>query len=375
VIRKTLEEEGVKVPKHKWFDRIGHVDQDDLVLSGALAGLATAVYQPHKYPTVVGWRRPIGLACVRGLAFWVLGQPLIWYLNRHTIADDWKKYSAAKQKAHLAEIELLRKTSMKKQSKGTVFQWPASGSSFPAQMTAPTNPLLSHDLPPDPAILDSIGPGKAPHELAYDTWEEKVVALPTTDYRWEPTSSADGERSLQGHIEKLLERRQKLVKQVEWLWHELAIRENNYHNLPPGEDKDITRKKLELLGSMHKNLWVEISELDWMIGDSRKQILQLQSRNKGITWLPPTTVANASFANDKTGTQPVDESIWNRLIRDLRNHQENLQAVMASMDEVLLTDEKDSEEKEEFDRTLKEVKQNEEATEGLIQEFEDRGKK
>lgn len=205
---------------------------------------------------------------------------------------------------------------------------------------------------PDSAKIEPQPAGSQPHNCVL--FNGSLVYGTTRDYFWEPESADSGIKALKEHVEQLNEKRTKLVQEAAFLFQEVAQRENKYLALDKDEhDTEVgrkSRKAMELLSSMHSNTYTEIAELDWLISDSKKMILQLETNG---TWMPKSP-----------GTP--DPKVTEAVLDKIRQHQKKTENMLQQLGYLVVP----AEAQPQLEEDLREVKENTEATTDLVEYFE-----
>jgi len=195
-------------------------------------------------------------------------------------------------------------------------------------------------------------PGTKPHHCIL--LNGSLVYAPARDYLWEPENAESGIAVLKEHVEDLNEKRTKLVQEAAFLFHEVTQRENQFLALDNSEhDTEAgrkTRKAMELLSSMHSNIYSEIAETDWLISDSKKMILQLETNG---TWMPK-------------GQGAPDPSVIEAVLEKIKQHQKTTEYMLQQMGHMIVP----AESQPKLDEDLREIKENTEATTDLVEYFE-----
>ncbi|KIW07940.1 uncharacterized protein PV09_01844 [Verruconis gallopava] len=201
-------------------------------------------------------------------------------------------------------------------------------------------------------------PGSEPH-MAVKTQDGTKIYAPQRDYEWNPTSAQTGLEILQDHLEELSTARSKQAQTAEYLWNMIARREADkfppYARNDEAEEIILERKALELLTSIHRQVYSQIADLDWCIANTKKLILQFQTDGK---WVPSTSVQSSvlSEARDK-------------ILENIRLHKKNLEVQQTTFanEENIKMMAISEDEKEDIRRALRE---NLAATTRLLEDLE-----
>jgi hypothetical protein len=209
---------------------------------------------------------------------------------------------------------------------------------------------------PESATVMPQPSGSQPHNCVL--FNGSLVYGTTRDYLWEPEDAESGIKRLKEHVKELTEKRAKLVQEAAFLFQEVAQRENKYLTLSKEEhDTEMgrkSRKAMELLSSMHSNTYTEIAELDWLISDSKKMILQLETDG---TWMPKSP-------------GPPAPQITEAILDKIRQHQKKTELMLQQLDYLAVP----TEAQPQLEDDKREVKENAEATTDLVEYFEELSK-
>lgn len=326
---------------------------DDFAFAGMAAGCLLSLPRGISRPSEAGPpTRILGAMAVGSLAGIVLF-PILYY-NRFMEAAT--KFEEAYEKARLVRLQ-LQASQRWKPFFGTrgfpvaqIQQMAPPSSQSGTLMSAPAQEELMPQLPsPHPALPP---PGSEPHAVAIVNGE--VRPWPNTDYFWNPGSRDEGIKKLQEHIKQLQETRKELATEAEYLWIVIAKKEHLYYTEEDEEKKTFLRKELELLGDIHSKMFQDISGYDWMIADSKKNILQL----KNDKWIP------------EPRTPEVLKHSPERSLKLIRSHLNNMKEAVKANDQNLFPDDTPEEIRDHIEKQQEFLKQNMDATASLVREFE-----
>lgn len=198
-------------------------------------------------------------------------------------------------------------------------------------------------------------PGYAPH-MTIETETGEKITQAQRDFEWNPESAQEGIEELRDHLEDLNKARAKAAQSAEYLWNTIAQREASKY--PPYGRKDdledvvLERKALELLTSIHKQLYSHITDLDWCIANTKKLMLQMQSDGK---WLPNTV-------NSIVATETRE-----KILNNIRMHRRTLEVQESTIEESLKMMPVTDEDKDDIRRS---VSENLVATTKLLEDLE-----
>ncbi|KAF2835549.1 hypothetical protein M501DRAFT_988841 [Patellaria atrata CBS 101060] len=276
----------IKPRRRSWIELNDQVELDDYIVVGACGGMAMAFLRRKHRP--MNFTRYLGAAAMGGFFAFHVG----FYRMSDTAGSAWRTFMETQGQATQFKVKLRKKYFAEAQERKAAAGSPTPLEQLFSMLKGSDKDTSQPGVPSHGTVavfeeLQEYGqqsqPGAAPHVYIIDE-NEKRKWVPTTDYHWEPRSPQEGLQELQGHIVELTDLRKQLVEETEYLWIELARREQIFYREKDESIRRGQRKELELLGSMHFNLWAEISLLDWMIADSRKNMLQLQPAKEGKKW-------------------------------------------------------------------------------------------
>jgi len=354
-----LESEGVKIPRRKFFEKSSEMTKDDAGLIGAAVGLLL-------YPTL---RRPLPANSSFAYTFnrvmgrfgaASLGATSAFFLFT---AVRFSACDAAMRK-HIAQNAIAKRIYEERTGRKAP-DWlyqrllePEDVGQAGVEIPLGAHLAMVAANAGDEMFPASISPqpvGSNPHHVMIVNG--KPHYLNTRDYLWRPANSDEGLRLLHEQLNELNGKRSSLVQTAEFLWIEIAKRERLYmkENEPDSASGRQLRKTLELLSSMHSNTWTEISEIDWLIADTKKIILQVQ---KAGDWTPdkPLNIDLKTYKPEK-------------VLELVRQHKEKTAQMLSHIDSLIVTSENDQVKREE---NLKEIRENDIATGELLRELEER---
>lgn len=217
---------------------------------------------------------------------------------------------------------------------------------------SPPDNLQSLGFPEAP-VVEPQPHGLHPHSCVLV--DGSLVFGPMRDYHWEPDSTEAGIKTLKEHVEILTEKRTRLAQEAACLFQEVAKRESKYQAMDITEhDTEAgrrSRKAMELLSSMHFNTYSDIAALDWLISDSKKILLQLETNG---TWMPKSQ-------------GPPDQKVLGVILEQVRLHQKKTELLQRQLGSLLVTQENQAQVEED----IREVKENAEATADLVEYYEE----
>ena len=328
--RPYLESKGITVPRQKLVTRTLHLDEDSFILAGGIAGIlfARTVAKPWQ---VTGWKRIVGAFSMGAFCGDLTNYAYHWRQIRPS-AEKVEQQKAMRA-MYAEEMKQYRKNNVAAKysitlEAGSGSDGDGGSSGKPGQGTS-MQQLLKDLQKQAEENLEKLAQtdahkidGEDPQPHYSELRDGERVFRPDTNYGWTGTSDA-----LDVHINLLRERREKLKQEAELLWHNMAVKEAQYHATPnKNSDPDETRMTLEVMNHLHINAYLEISQLDWMISSSQKRKLQL---DKTKPWVPPPP-PNAGSLKPKHTLLLLDE-----LERDNKNNLDELQALKTHTQMVL----------------------------------------
>lgn len=343
-----LEEEGIEIPKPKYFTRTKEWTADDSNVLGGIAGLSTFAIMRRPLPGA-GSKilRALGAACFGSTVGSMIHSTFIASRNS-TRQHQWLMQQVIAK--HIYESK------MREQAPHWLYPLAIEKEELDRRDEAGTAALAAHL-----AKTGAIGTANtqelwAPHAGRIDGRGQPVFQR-ERNYAWKYDTQAEGLRYLNSHLEYLHSKRKDLVEIVEFLWIEVAKRERLYlkENDREGENGRLLRKSLELLSSTHGDYCHDISVYDWLINDTQKMILQVQN---GGDWFPQ----KPQNIDLKTYRPPEG------LLEGFRNHKAALEKRLAEGEGAIV----EPEYQDKLDNLLRHTRENIKATEMLIQEVEKR---
>jgi hypothetical protein len=354
-----LEAEGVKLPQRKFFEKSSEMTRDDAGLIGVAFGLLLypALRRPlpatssfaYTFNRVMGRFGAASLGATSAvLLFTAVRFSACDAAMRKHIAQDAIAKRIYEEKTGRKAPDWLYQHLLEPEDVGQAGVEIPLGAHLAMVAANAGDEMFPASISPQPA-------GSNPHHVVIVNG--KTHYLNTRDYLWRPANSEEGLRLLHEQLNELNGKRSSLVQTAEFLWIEIAKRERLYmkENEPDSASGRQLRKTLELLSSMHSNTWTEISEIDWLIADTKKIILQVQ---KAGDWIP-----------DKPLNIDLKTYKPERVLELVRQHKEKTAQMLSHIDSLIVTTENDQLKREE---NLKEIRENDLATAELLRELEER---
>ncbi|KAF2436573.1 hypothetical protein EJ08DRAFT_152625 [Tothia fuscella] len=375
-IHPIFEQDSLQVPRRRFYETTKAWTEDDYLIIGAIAGLSLGFralslrsYRLSLLAPKFGTRRALGGACLgtnmAGAAFLIKNQTAV------------REREAALPLFQQAQQEYARRMGRPPPAYAydyaSVFGLRNRGEEISFRIGSlivdekpSANGALHSVLPfgPDPdQAHEPEPPGSHPHLCAVVNGELRFLS--TRDYQWRPSSTSEGVDVLQSHISTLSKRRAHLTHQATYLWYEIAEREKQFATRPADDEAEEwikKRKALELLCSLHSNLWTEISEADWLIADSKKMLLQLQSNG---TWVPER----------EPGSADPKTYVPSSILEKLRKHKESTGTMLYQLENAVIPPTTPDAEKlsEVLAENMEQLRGNDASTSELIEELERRG--
>ncbi|QDS68216.1 hypothetical protein FKW77_010578 [Venturia effusa] len=359
-----LNDAGIPMPRFKLWEHTTKPTLDDLTLTIGLATVISSLARQRFRPASMSGVAIMGQASV-SMAVGRLGL-LAWGHEEYTsLRDQYNHELDAASKSYTARYGKppprilygtydrtwsLQSTSEESLNAGQQSNLSLTGlSSASSTGSEPEGP---HYKFADGSVAEPQPRGSHPHTCVLINGS--LVFGPMRDYFWEPESVQRGTEILKAHLEKLNEKRTKLVQEAAFLFQEVAQRENNYLALSKNERETEagrkSRKAMELLSSMHSNTYFNIAEVDWLISDSKKWLLQLESNG---TWMP------------RTQGSPDPKAV-EAILENIRKHKKSTDMMLQQIGSMVVPPENRS----EIEQDVRDVKENSEATADLIDHFD-----
>lgn len=403
-VRPALARDGAPLPRRRLWENNGHLGRDDCLLAGGALG-ALAALRARSFPGAAGWRRYVGAVTTGSFGGWFVGQTafpdsrhaasvLAWRQQMRRAAElkmqlaldaesdagralvvrkamlwlaslDLRWYGGARAARASLQIAELQQGIGSSQGMGSQQSIAAQPGMRPQPIMVP---LFAEDdegdEDEDEDEAQTLPPGTAPHAVAM--LDGKLLFMPRTDYLWSPRSAEDGLRTLRQHIAGLQDERACLAKEAEYVWLELAKKEHAYYRKHDDDDDDareVQRRALNLLDSIHHSHWRRISDIDWMLANLKKnmrQIEAMQADDGQAAWLPrPQALAGSVHSPELTRNC-------------IRSHWEGTKHVIGVLEEVASSPNTPEEARKQVNTNLDDVHVSLKATEALLKEFEEK---
>lgn len=322
VARPYLESKGLTVPRQKLIERPFHADENSFIIAGGCAAilLSRMIAQPW---AVTGWKRSLGAFSIGSF-----GGSLCSYGYHYTQLKPYVERIQQQKQTALRYSQEVKEFHRRRKDMGDDLanndRQAASGAlgmtslqqllkDVGGNMNLGTN---KEDVEPTPMHdLDEKDPQPHFSELR----DGERIFKPHTNYKWQP--GPDGVQKLEDHISALRTRRTQLAQEAENIFHNMATKEAEYYDTSSSTpQKEERRIALEVLGHVHMNVYLEISQVDWCIADSKKNILQIRAMDKKSHWIPdaPTT---------KVATPTLTMQLLDELERDNAVSMEDLEVL------------------------------------------------
>ncbi|KAF1347057.1 hypothetical protein BDV97DRAFT_358404 [Delphinella strobiligena] len=310
--RPYLESKGITVPRQKLVSRLIHIDEDNFILAGGIAGLLFARSVAKSWQ-VTGWKRVVGSFSM-GAFVGDLGNYAFHWRHVRPCAEkvqqqkDTKALYANELKAFRAS-HIAAKYGVSISSDSSVRVGRDAADAAGKQIGSTSMQQLLRDLQKTAEEnLEKLAATDAQNQDATDPQphysemrDGERVFRPDTNYTWTGTPE-----DIESHIAVLRQRRESLKQEAELLWHKMAVNEAEYHSSPSGKNEE-SRISLEILNHLHINAYLEISQLDWMIADSQKTALQLRTLAENKKPWVPSPPANSKDLVPKHTMQLLHE--------------------------------------------------------------------
>lgn len=211
--------------------------------------------------------------------------------------------------------------------------------------------------------------------------KEELAAPDYNDgYRQYQTDAADTDlEALQEHLEHLNNLQAEEVKELVFVWQELAPREHKMHQLPEADpEKDLIRRELQLLNSIAAHTSSRLAVIAYVQADARKRLAQIRNEDPAaISKLPLPLTGESLLDHDfmetyvPHGTAARIRTCW----ENARINVANVDDALAQYDELHAQGLMSSRTEDQANKIKEhqiQAKQDIVATERLLKEFEDR---
>ncbi|GAB7352684.1 hypothetical protein MBLNU459_g3045t1 [Dothideomycetes sp. NU459] len=290
IAQPYLESKGLTVPRQKLVERPFHADENSFIIAGGCAAvlLSRMVAQPW---AVTGWRRAIGAFSIGSF-----GGSLCSYGYHYNQIKPYAERLRQQKQVALVYSQDVKDFHRQRKDMGETQAANADRlTGGPPGMTSLQQLLKDVGNMTTGNNRDAfVGlPAAASHDLDEkdpqphysELRDGERIFKPETNYKWKP--GPDGVEKLEEHISTLRERRTRLAQEAEHLFHNITAKEAEYYKTSSSTPaKDERRIALEVLNHLHINAYLEISQLDWCIADSQKNILQIRAMEKDTHWIP-----------------------------------------------------------------------------------------
>ena len=403
-VRPALARDGAPPPRRRLWENNGRLGRDDCLLAGGALG-ALAALRARSFPGAAGWRRYVGAVTAGSFGGWLVGQTafpdskyaasvLAWQQQMRRAAElkmqlaldaesdagrafvvrkamlwlaslDLRRYGGARGVRASLQVGGLQSGMGSSQEMGSQQSIAAQPGMRPQPIMVPLSPEDDEgDEDEDEDEARTLPPGTAPHTVA--VVDGGVLLLPETDYLWSPRSAEDGLWTLRQYIAKLQDERARLAKEAEYVWLELAKKEHTYYRERDGDEdgaREVQRRALNLLDSIHHSHWRRISDIDWMLANLKKNMRQIEAMQVGdgqAAWLPrPQALAGSVHSPELTRNC-------------IRSHWEGTKHVIDVLEEVASSPNTPEEARTGVNTNLEDVRVSLKATEALLKEFEEK---
>lgn len=361
-----LKDAGIPMPDFKLWEHTKKPTREDMTFAVGLAtvisSLASQRFRPAKMPVLaILGQASLSMALGRsGFLLWNLKETKS-ALEQYKAELDAAARNYTAQTGKPPPIVLYGTLESLSRSRvallGSPMEGQQPGQSF-IRLSATSSPGGASGTPQsfdlsDGTVVEPQPQGSHPHNCVL--LNGSLLFGPTRDYFWEPESPEAGTEALKAHLEMLNEKRTKLVQEAAFLFQEVAQRENKYMAMDKNErDTEAgrrSRKAMELLSSMHSNTYTEIAEVDWLISDSKKMLLQLETNG---TWMPQSQ-------------GPPEPKVLQTISNKVKEHQKKTDLLLQNIRYMVVPPEN----RAQMEEDVREVKENSEATADLVEYFDD----
>lgn len=344
-IKPYLNSKNIRIPPRVMIQSNGTTGQDDYFLAGAAFGFLIASTRRLSVGSG-GWKRYFGSASVFSF---LASCPVFLVLNRDRAKLALKERNDRENEAVDSIIhQTLKAMTGGDKSHRKMFESLRSSDKGKEDSEGHVSIVIPHHTNGQPEIMPA---GSEPHTAINVDGRQKYI--PNTDYMW-PVDD-DGVEKLRAHIKELRKIRDELSLEAEWVWSELARKEESYYTETDAMAKDLKRRELELLGGLHSRFYTEIAGYDWMISDAKKTIQQIK---KNYRWRP------------EPGGEELAMHGPEMSVRAIKRHLIDKQMSASHLTAAVIPEEAPVELKEEILHSLEAERKNIEATTNLLHEFE-----
>jgi hypothetical protein len=275
----------------KLWERTKHWTVDDMCIGGAVLGAFLAI-NPRALPGVGGWRRFLGAATVGSALGAYYGSDV--FLNLSPGFEDAISTTET-------QIQTLQYERLKQDTKAQEMLSRFGRLAF----TIRTLPIWSLSINPFKKELQS-GPGGMTGTMEVEEVfpnhvgdkEQYQIQVQFNNGELKGPDVELGYRAYKdslanwdvGALEEWLEHLQKIQKttsnEAQWVWHHLTVKEHEFYNLQEDEEeKDIIRRKLQLLTHLACQLAARETLIAYHIADTLKRLEQV-NENEPTTHTP-----------------------------------------------------------------------------------------
>ncbi|KAF2147693.1 hypothetical protein K461DRAFT_283291 [Myriangium duriaei CBS 260.36] len=310
-LAEALKTEGLDIPRRRIADRWSRIDGENILMLGGILGMLVASRRPAIWAkTRFQKAARYGAAYSYGVGFASVGLQVVPIPGFIEAQAEWRDWQESR---HAGEIALRESTDPM-----IGFQGPR----FPMSLKDNVPGITPGARTLEGVVSDLIG-GDAGEEAALAQMTEWSLDPKPHDFvgvldengqlkqdfisrrNMSFLDLPDAEDRLEKHLQSLTDRRQKLSDEAEVMWR-LGSRaytgfwksaDENKHarmaaDLAEEEAERLDEEyhkaycKAEAVNALHAKLWEDISRLDWIIADTKRQKLELQARRKGSSWEP-----------------------------------------------------------------------------------------
>jgi hypothetical protein len=290
IVRRSLIEEGIEPIRPPFWINTGKTSMDDLNVAGVFIGLSAAIFR-RPFSSVTGWRRYTSFATFGWFSAQVAARP--YFGKDFRAALDLSREQYAEKEEYL-------------ESRSERLRIGRDGLSMPDGIMVATDTrgtiATSMVLPPG---TTNFRPGNAPY---YAELQIVEIAVPIRDYTWQGTESETRDA-----IKAYEQERHKSAVDAEYMWLEIAKRENYMHAETDPNVKEAQATELRWLNTIHRQLYDQTTELDWVIANLKKYIRQLQAQKSGKPWLPRQELLSDPDKHSPEAATEMLRGLWENI--------------------------------------------------------------
>ncbi|GAM91447.1 hypothetical protein ANO11243_094970 [Dothideomycetidae sp. 11243] len=293
-VAQQLEEANVRLPARKFADRWNRLDGENVLMIGGVLGMLVASRRPAGWAKTRFWRTTRYVSAYSYGSLCAIpftdSRSTVEYMAASVVDGDAADNRLWSRFGHAVHSHATQGYVPEHQSALELFH---GQDSLKGNDTSPTIDALFEEWTKDPK----------PHFSYPITDENNNVTergfAPRRNYLY--LQEPDAESGLKEHMGTLLKRRERLSNEAEYLWRKgsqvhadlaaIADKRPSEH----ASENEMTEFEFEqakvlatahIVDDIHLKIWEEITTLDWVIADTKRQMLELEAKRKGSAWEP-----------------------------------------------------------------------------------------